>query len=151
MQSLHLFVSMRRAFPKQTAPMLSGAAFRRQAAQVHKCFQFVIKPLFERKSLAKHYGKLHGLTSWLVLLGERGELAYDLAKKINSFVIYDKSLNSIEMISVCNLLFDLLATRFPQDSQLRHHNLAALLARLDSSSRPASFFEIWINARSDFL
>ncbi len=31
-QSLHLFVSMRRAFPKQTAPMLSGAAFRRQAA-----------------------------------------------------------------------------------------------------------------------
>jgi hypothetical protein len=86
---------MRRAFPKQTAPMLSGAVFRRQAAQVQKCYQFVIKPLFERKSLAKHYGKLHGLTSWLVLLGERAELAYDLAKKINSFLIYDKSENSI--------------------------------------------------------
>lgn len=101
--------------------------------------------------MVKHYSKLHGLTSWLVLLGERGELAYDLSKKINSFLIYDKSENSIEMISVCNLLFDLLATRFPRDSPLRHHNLAALLARLDSSSRPATFFEIWINARSDFL
>ncbi len=111
----------------------------------------MVKPLFERKSLSRHYGKLHGLTSWLVLLGDRADLAYDLAKKINSFVIYNKSENSIEMISVCNLLFDLLATRFPRESTLRHHNLAALLARFDSSLRPATFFEIWINARSDFL
>jgi hypothetical protein len=55
------------------------------------------------------------------------------------------------MINVCNTLFDLLATRFPRESALRHHNLAALLIRLDPSVRPASFFEIWIHARSNFL
>jgi hypothetical protein len=68
-QSLHLFISMRMAYPKQTQPMLSGAGFRRQAAQVGKCYEFVLKPLFERKSLKRFYGKLHGLVSWLVLLG----------------------------------------------------------------------------------
>jgi hypothetical protein len=86
---------MRMAFPKQTHLMLSNAGFRRQAAQVSKCYEFVLKPLFERKSLKRHYGKLHGLVSWLVLLSDRADLAYDLAKKINSFLIYDKSQNSI--------------------------------------------------------
>jgi hypothetical protein len=100
----------------------------------------VLKPLFERKNLKRHYFKLHGLASWLVLLGDRMDLAFDLAKKINSFVIYDKSQNSIEMINVCNTIFDLLATRFPRESALKHQNLAALLTRLETFTKTASFF-----------
>lgn len=141
---------MRMAFPKQTSPVLNEPVFRRQVRQVPRVYEFVVKPLFERKNLSRHYGKLHGLTSWLVLMGDRNDLAYDLAKKINSFLIYNKTQNSIEMIAVCNACFDLLATRFPRETALRHHGLAALLTRLEAS-RLAGFLEIWIEARRNFL
>lgn len=128
------------AYPKQTSPVLSSTGFKKQAGQVSKCYEFVLKPLFERKNLKRHYGKLHGLASWLVLVGDQVDLANDLSKKINSFLIYDKSQNSFEMISVCNVIFDLLATRFPRESSLKHLNLAAILSRIDPSIRMANFF-----------
>lgn len=83
-------------------------------------------------------------------MGDRNDLVFDLGKKINSFLIYDKSQNSIEMIGVCNILFDLLATRFPRETTLRHHGLAALIARLDPL-RLTYFLEIWLEARRNFL
>jgi hypothetical protein len=55
------------------------------------------------------------------------------------------------MINVCNTLFDLLSTRFPRESTLKHQNLAALLVRLDSSVKMTSFLEIWIQTRQNFM
>lgn len=62
----------------------------------------------------------------------RLDLAYDLGKKINSYIIYNKSENSIEMMNVCNAIFDLLCIKFTKETQLKHQNLASLLAKLES-------------------
>jgi hypothetical protein len=52
-QNLNLFISMKQAFPKQPSPLLSSPLFKRQTAQVTKCYEFVLKPLFEKKNLKK--------------------------------------------------------------------------------------------------
>lgn len=87
---------MKQALSKQNSSLISDTLFQRQRRQIATCYEFLIKPLFEKKNLKPYYSKLTGLTSWLVLIGEeRQDLAYDLAKKINSFVIYTKNTNSI--------------------------------------------------------
>jgi hypothetical protein len=93
------------------------------------------------------------LVSWLVVMGEsRLDLAYDLAKKINSFVIYNKSENCPEMVNVCNAVFDLLSIKFPRESNLKHQNLASLIFRLQSPNiRIGRLFEIWLDNRYNFL
>lgn len=72
-------------------------------------------------------------------------MAYDLAKKINSYVIYNKSDTSIEMINVCNTVFDLLTIKFPRETALKHQNLAALMFRLeDPMVRMGVFLDFWL-------
>ena len=130
-QSLNLYISIKQAYPRQTSPLLSNPFFKRQRKSLSKCYQHVLKPLFEKKNLKKYYTKLYGLVSWLVLMEDgSAEIAYDLSKKINSFVIYDKSENSIEMIKVCNTLFDILSVKFPREAQVKYQNLASLILRL---------------------
>jgi hypothetical protein len=72
-QNLNLYISMYQAFPKQTPPSFVNAGFLRVRTQCAKVYEFVVKPLFEKRSLKSIYGKLVGLVSWLVVI-EGGRL-----------------------------------------------------------------------------
>ncbi len=88
---------------------------------------------------------------WLVLIpAEETDIINDLAKKMNSFVLYYRDDSSIEMISACSALFDLLTVRFPRHSQLHHISLSALIVKLRNSLLDG-FFEIWLSNRTTFL
>ena len=54
-------------------------------------------------------------------------------------MLYHRDDASIEMISACSALFDLLSVRFPRQAQLQHASLAALLVKLRSTSLKAFF------------
>ena len=87
-----------------------------------------MKPLFEKKNLEKSYGYLVGLVYWFIMINQP-VILFDLGKKINNFLLYDKSENSIRMINVCNVIFDILTIKFQRDMELNHMNLAGLLVR----------------------
>lgn len=83
---------MKQAYPKQNPPTINSPLFLRQRIQSAKVYQYVFKPLFEKKSLKEYYPKLTGLVCWLVIMNTPGLiLHFDLAKKINSFILYHKS------------------------------------------------------------
>lgn len=87
-----------------------------------------MKPLFEKKNLEKSYSYLVGLVYWFIMINQP-VILFDLGKKINNFLLYDKSENSIRMINVCNVIFDILTIKFQRDMELNHMNLAGLLVR----------------------
>ncbi len=74
----------------------------------------------------------------------------DLSKKLNSFLLYYKGETSIEMISVCNRLFDLLSVHFPREAKLNHSGLAALLVKLRGINL-SYFLDMWLEARVAFI
>jgi len=77
-------------------------------------------------------------------------LHFDLAKKINSFMLYHKNDQNIEMINICNTLFDLLSIRFPRDCSLTQQNLASIMVHLYKSNiKP--FYELWLEYRIKFV
>lgn len=59
---------MRQVSPKQSSLMISSALFIRQRVQSAKIYEYVLKPLFEKKNLSKYYSKLVGLAAWLVIM-----------------------------------------------------------------------------------
>lgn len=89
------------------------------------------------------YSKLVDLVGWLMFMDGQPELINDLAKKLNSFVLYYKTETSIEMISVCNRLYDLLSVRFPREAGLSHFGLAALIIKL-KSYKIDYFLDLWL-------
>ena len=89
--------------------------------------------------------RLIGLAGWLVFMEARVEMVAHLAKKLDIFVLYHKNEDSLEMLSVCNSLFDWLSVRFPREANLNHCNFAALIVKLRSASvRFDIFFSLWI-------
>ena len=109
-----MYVSLRQSSSKEPPITFAGPLFEKQRKQAAKIYEFVFKPLFEKKDLKKYYLKLVGLSSWLVFMDGRMELITDLAKKINIFLLYHKTKDSLEMITVCNLVFDWLSIHFPR-------------------------------------
>jgi hypothetical protein len=126
-----MFISLSQSSSKEPAASFITPTFQRQRKQSAKIYQWVFKPLFEKKTLKTLYDKLIGLVYWIILMEtSEAEITNDLSKKINSFLLYYKNKDSIEMISVCNTLFDLLSVRFPKESNLHHYPLASLLVKL---------------------
>ena len=96
LQGLSLFIAMKQAYPKQTPPSIASPLFTRQRLQSAKVYQFVLKVLFEKKTLKEHYLKMSGIVGWLVIMSAPGtHLHFDLAKKLNSFLLYHKNEDSL--------------------------------------------------------
>lgn len=145
-----MYLAMSQSSTAEPAATFLGAVYDRQRKQAAKVYKWVIKPLFEKKNLKPLYSKLVDLVGWLVLMEGEPELVNDLAKKLNSFVLYYKSDSSIEMISVCNRLYDLLSVHFPREAGLNHFGLAALIVKL-KSYKLDYFFDLWLEARFAFI
>ena len=115
LQGINMYISMSQSSNKEPAATFLGPIFARQRLQAAKIYEHVFKPLFEKKNLKPLYSKLVDLVSWLVMMDSSSPvLVNDLSKKLNSFILYHKSDTSIEMISVCSRLFDLLSIHFPR-------------------------------------
>jgi hypothetical protein len=145
-----MYVSVSQSSVKEPAATFVGPIYHRQRKQAAKVYEFVIKPLFEKKNLRAMYLKLVGLVTWLMFMDGRVELVADLARKINSFMLYHKTSDSFEMISSCNTLFDLLSVRFPRETGLNHLMLASLLNYF-RSIRFDAFFDVWVEQRLGFV
>lgn len=150
LQGLNIYISMSQSSSKEPAANFIGPIFNKQRKQAAKVYRWVFKPLFEKKNLKPLYPKIVDLVSWLIFMDAEVELINDLSKKLNSFVLYYKGDTSIEMISVCNRMFDLLSIRFPRDSGLHHFGLASLIVKL-RANKIDYFLDLWIEARIAFL
>jgi hypothetical protein len=150
LQGLHMYITVSQSSSKEPVATFLGAIFNGQRKQAALVYRWVFKPLFEKKNLKPLYTKIVDLVSWLIFMDADLELINDLSKKLNSFVLYHKSETSIEMISVCNRIFDLLSVHFPRESGLHHFGLASLLVKL-RANRIDYFLDMWLEARIAFI
>lgn len=90
LQGVNMYVSLSQSSSKEPAATFLGLIYRKQRKQAAKVYEFVLKPLFEKKDLKAFYMKLVGIVGWLMFMEGKIELVADLAKKINIFMLYHK-------------------------------------------------------------
>lgn len=87
-----MYISLSQSSSKEPAASFITPIFQRQRKQCAIIYQWVFKPLFEKKTLKTLYVKLVGLVHWVVLMDtSETEIINDLSKKINSFILYYKN------------------------------------------------------------
>ena len=68
LQGLRMFMSLSQSSTKEPAATFLGTTFGRQRLQAVRVYQYVFRPLFEKKNLKPLYSKLAALVHWLVLI-----------------------------------------------------------------------------------
>lgn len=139
---------------KMATDILNTPSFKLQKEEVLCIYKHIFKPLFEKKSLSKLYSKLVPMVVWVVMVNpcdSAGEsVVFDICKKINIFLLYDKTKeDKIEPIKVFNLCLRLLSLKPDRGEAIQLRNLSCILNYF-SEVNLSKYVETWRQAKNKY-